>query len=359
MIRILGFLCLLVSFLPAQAHLLPKQNATMNVIDNAAFFVVSVPVSALRNVDDDGNRLLSNAEVQRHNESIQSQFASGFKVVAGQQAGSSVLTWLVPPQTDGHIVDADYVIVMHRVNFPVAPQELSLETSLFGVNAGESQMTITATRGTNREVVILDSSRSIHTFFRGPLAVFASFVGIGIEHILTGADHLAFLLTVLVAGAGVRYWFAVVTAFTLAHSITLVLAALKIVQISVSIVEPGIAASIVLIALINIFSANTQLKSRTPLMMAVVFSCGLLHGFGFASAIGVFPIDGVNRIATLSGFNVGIEIGQLLFVGAALVLVEAIRRLAYLKSIKLLPQVSSALAATFGAIWFAQAVMNA
>lgn len=358
MIRAVALFGLLAASIAAQAHLLPKQNATMNVVDNAAFFVVSVPVSSLKRVDEDANGLLSGLEIQQHGDEIQKQFAAGFKVAAEQQVGSSVLTWVLPPQTDGHTTDADYVIIMHRVNFPVAPQQITLGTSLFGLHAGESQMTLTATRGTTKEVAILNASTPSHTFFRGALSIFGDFVKIGIEHILTGVDHLVFLLTILIAGAGLRYWLGIVTAFTVAHSVTLSLAVLNLVQVPASIVEPGIAASIVLMAALNLVAGTTQASPRLSRQVVIVFLCGLLHGFGFASAVGMPSGGGMNQLATLAGFNIGIELGQLFFVGTVLLIFNTAGRFAQAESTQALPRVSSALAATCGAVWFAQALIS-
>ena len=359
MIRIVAMLGLLAASFAAQAHLLPKQNATMNIVDNAVFFVVSVPVSALKRVDDDANGLLSDAEIQRHGDEIRKQFVSGFKVTADQQLGRSVLTWVLPPQTDGQPTDVDYVIVMHRVNFPVAPQQVALNVSLFGLLAGESQMTLTATRGTSKEVAILNASAPNHTFFLGPISIFGEFIKIGVEHVLTGVDHLVFLLTILVAGAGLRYWLGVVTAFTVAHSITLSLAVLDIVQVPASIVEPGVAASIVLMAALNLYAGTSRASTRMSSQVAIVFLCGLLHGFGFASAIGVQSIVALNQLAALAGFNIGIELGQLFFVGTVLLAFATTRRLGQLNATRLCSRFSSALAATCGAVWFAQALMSA
>lgn len=141
-----------------------------------------------------------------------------------------------------------------------------------------------------------------------------------------------------------------VVCFTVAHSITLALAAFGVVRIPAKMVEPGIAASIVIMALLNLgFSGSSKRSLSTRGRIAVVFGCGLLHGFGFSSAIGSMAVDTGSRIATLAGFNLGIEIGQFAFLASAMLLMVMARR--YLNS----PQrfsmstVASILAAVLGA----------
>ncbi len=164
-----------------------------------------------------------------------------------------------------------------------------------------------ATRGAAAEAAVLSAGESTHVFFRGGLATFSHFLRVGVTHILGGFDHLLFLLTILVA-AGWRYWLATITSFTVAHSISLALAVLGIVRLPAAFVEPAIAASIVLVALGNLWR-RPQTTGIHPWRIAVVFACGLLHGVGFSSAVGAMPLDTGNRLATIAGFNLGIEAG--------------------------------------------------
>jgi hypothetical protein len=340
----------------AAAHLLPAQNATMNVIDSAAYFVVSVPASALKGVDDDANGLLSPAEMQRHTALIVSQFEARFHVSDQGKPGGVALSWLAPPQTDGDIADTAYVIILQRVDFASAIKEPVVTTDLFGAGPGEKQMTITATRGATRQVAILEAGARSHTFFRGYIATFVDFIRIGIEHVLTGPDHLLFLLTILLAASRWRYWLGVVTSFTLAHSITLSLSVFDLVRLPPNIVEPGIAASIVFMALVNLRGAGRIATREGWVRIAIVFACGLLHGFGFASAIAAMGVDAESRIAALAGFNIGIETGQFLFVGAVLLLFGILGRLGSAVLAQKLPQLATASAAILGGLLLIQRI---
>jgi HupE / UreJ protein len=357
------------------AHLLPAQNATLNIIDNAAFIVVSVPVSALQGVDDDSDGLLSLVEMQRHNAAIIRQFQARFQMTDGGVKGQTVLSWVVPPQTDHDTTDSNYLVLMQRINFPNLIALPTVSTDLFGTREGEAQMTMTATRDfaktasetsknvaaiTNqvREVAILRPGNGQHQFFRGPWAIFRDFVRIGGEHILSGTDHLLFLLTIIVGAAGWRYWLGVITCFTIAHSITLTLSALNVMRFPASVIEPCIAASIVLMALLNLASLRATSQGiavswlhATGARMGIVFACGLLHGCGFASAIGAMSVATPSRIATLAGFNIGIEIGQFLFVATALLLMAIFKKLGWSRIAEQLPSVASYAAIVLG-LWF-------
>jgi hypothetical protein len=148
-----------------------------------------------------------------------------------------------------------------------------------------------------------------------------SFILLGIEHILTGYDHLLFLLGLLLRGGSWLSLAKIVTAFTLAHSVTLALAALDIVVLPDRLVEAVIALSIAFVAAENIF-----LKPVASRRWVVSFCFGLVHGFGFSSALRELDLPRHGLVLALFGFNVGVEIGQGLVVAAALPLLALIRR---------------------------------
>jgi hydrogenase/urease accessory protein HupE len=135
-----------------------------------------------------------------------------------------------------------------------------------------------------------------------------SFFALGVEHILTGYDHLLFLAGLLLVCDRFRQAAGVITLFTLAHSITLALAALNVVHLSPRIVEPAIAASILYVGIENIFG-----KHRFAWRAVVTFVFGLVHGLGFASALRDVGLGttSVGLIGPLVKFNLGVEAGQL------------------------------------------------
>jgi hydrogenase/urease accessory protein HupE len=159
------------------------------------------------------------------------------------------------------------------------------------------------------------------------LDVVADYARLGIEHILTGPDHLLFVFGLVLLADTRRRLFATVTAFTLGHSVTLTLAALGLVDLPSRPIEAAIAASVLALAVeLARDPLHPTLMRRYPWVMAAAF--GLLHGLGFASALREAGLPAGEIPLALASFNCGIEVGQLLFVGMVLAswsLVAALR----------------------------------
>ena len=148
--------------------------------------------------------------------------------------------------------------------------------------------------------------------------VVADYLWLGMQHILLGPDHLLFVLCLLLIVSGTRKLVATITAFTLAHSLTLGLAVLGLISVPQAPVEAVIALSILLLAteLARKASGRTGLVHHHPWLVALCF--GLLHGLGFAGALGEIGLPPVDVYPALFSFNVGVEVGQLLFVALVL-----------------------------------------
>ena len=143
---------------------------------------------------------------------------------------------------------------------------------------------------------------------------------LGIEHILTGYDHLLFLGCLLVPGGGWRSRVAIVSAFTVAHSLTLVLAAMRVVTPPPQFVEPAIALSIGYVAVENLVADRQSRRWPTA------FGFGLIHGFGFAGMLDVLDLPLSQWLAAVAAFNLGVEIGQLAVVAVAVPLIVIVAR---------------------------------
>lgn len=146
------------------------------------------------------------------------------------------------------------------------------------------------------------------------LQSFLAYVANGFLHILPkGLDHVLFVLGIFFFALKLRPLLWQVTAFTVAHTLTLALATLGIVSVPASVVEPLIAASIAYVGIENIFHR----KATSRIRIAVVFAFGLLHGLGFANVLGNIGLSPGHFIASLIAFNVGVELGQLTILLAA------------------------------------------
>jgi hydrogenase/urease accessory protein HupE len=165
------------------------------------------------------------------------------------------------------------------------------------------------------------------TAARGPLAIAVAYLMLGIEHILFGFDHLFFVLALILIVRSGRRLLLTVTAFTIAHSITLSLATLGVVHVPGPPVEASIALSILLLAceIVRLQRGEASLTARWPWIVAFCF--GLLHGFGFASALRDIGLPQGDIPLALFSFNVGVEIGQLIFIGGVLGVLACARRI--------------------------------
>jgi hydrogenase/urease accessory protein HupE len=159
-----------------------------------------------------------------------------------------------------------------------------------------------------------------------PSAVARQYVWLGMEHIWTGVDHLLFLVCLLWIAQTWRRTLITITGFTLAHSMTLVLSALSVVHVSVPPIEAAIALSVVFLAAEVIHGPCRSLVWLYPIVVSSAF--GLLHGFGFAAALAEIGLPQVELATGLLCFNVGVEIGQILFVAGVVGVMRSMQRLA-------------------------------
>lgn len=159
-------------------------------------------------------------------------------------------------------------------------------------------------------------------------SVFGSYLVFGVEHILLGWDHLLFVLGLVLLVTGWRRLVWAITGFTAAHSITLALAMLDVVRVPGPPVEAVIALSIVVLAVEAIRYRRTGVETlaiRAPWLVSMAI--GLIHGLGFAAALSEYGLPGHARFVSLLGFNLGVEMGQLAFIGVLVVLGVLVRRL--------------------------------
>jgi hydrogenase/urease accessory protein HupE len=175
------------------------------------------------------------------------------------------------------------------------------------------------------------------------------FFRLGLEHILSGYDHLVFLVALVLAGGKLRSLLGVITAFTVGHSLSLALAALGVWAPAAWLIEPGIALSIGYVAIENILGLDPSKRWR------ITFPFGLLHGFGFSGALLDVGLPRAEIPSALLFFNVGVEVGQIALLCVALPL------LCYLRDWSSLPRFAlpalNASVAALSVVWFMQRVL--
>jgi hydrogenase/urease accessory protein HupE len=162
--------------------------------------------------------------------------------------------------------------------------------------------------GKQREFVFSSSTREYHTGEATFLQKAKQFLLLGLEHIFTGYDHILFVISLLFGAMTIRRLLSLITAFTVAHSVTLALATLEIIHLPAKLVESAIALSIVYVALQNIFTPDSRHRSW------IAFGFGLIHGFGFAGILSEIRLDQGDMVTSLLFFNAGIELGQIVIV---------------------------------------------
>ena len=206
-----------------------------------------------------------------------------------------------------------------------------------------------------RSQSMLDRSRDSVEYFsgsrQGVLAIGQRFVGAGIHHILIGPDHLLFLVGLLLLGGSLRRLVLVVSAFTLAHTVTLSLAVLNLVSPPSRVVEPLIALSIVYVG-----ADNLLVKGGRDARAWIAFAFGLVHGFGFAGVLREMELPPRAVGWSLLSFNAGVEIGQLMVVVSVASVLGALRRYSHVAGRRVAFAGSVAVIAA-GAFWFVQRVL--
>ena len=264
------------------------------------------------------------AAIQRELESLA---ANEFSLYWGEQRA-------IPNQTSARRKDSQNIEISLRFQRSNSAQVRLVSTLIERLPLGHREfLSVKTTSGSSLGEAMLSAeenslqielpANTVSTVASNKSHSFFAFLKLGIEHILTGDDHLLFLFALMVVCRDLRSIFTVITCFTIAHSITLALATLDIVRLPGRIVEPMIAASIAYVGIENL------IRGEAPKWRGLItFSFGLVHGLGFADALREFEISagGFGIVLPLVGFNVGVEVGQLSVAGVVLPILWQLRK---------------------------------
>jgi hypothetical protein len=262
-------------------------------------------------------------------------------------------------------VDGSYVWLPFSADCGGAFRRLSIDYRILAEEDPSHRGLLTLSADGTAQTAVLGGVPDVRLFeldHPSPWSAFVEYLRAGIWHIWSGIDHLLFLLSLLLPAVLTRRpnrWEAVpvaapafanivkvVTAFTLAHSITLSLAAFDVIRLPGRLTESVIAASIIVAALNNVFPRVTEGRWR------IAFAFGLLHGFGFASVLAEMGLPQGARLISLVAFNLGVEAGQLAVVLAVMPAAYLLRATAFYRR-GVMPWGSSAIAA-LAMVWFVQ-----
>ena len=387
----------LLAMTAAQAHLVAAQKGTLNLVGNAAFLVLSVPVSALHAVDDDGDGGLSRAELRNHADAIGQQITAGVQLqgpagalplqlvmldIAPEQANAEQTPAEQTPVEQANAAAASQLLVLGRFDadrsgagvagakagftdaaFPDAAfaHGLSLRFSLFGSKTGEQAQDMTITRQQETQWLRFTPDHNSKVLLPSAAAVFADYVESGAVHVLRGADHLLFLLVVLSVAWSVPALLGALTSFTLGHAVTLVASVWAGVAVPGRIVEPAIALTIVGMAAFDVWSRRRAKVLPALVRLLLVFGCALVHGLGLAEALRdltQWPSGSTAFTLALVGFNVGIEIAQIAVALVAGLAVYLLCRINGPAARQRIAQHGSLLALLVGTFWLMERIAH-
>ncbi|AKU98222.1 Membrane protein [Labilithrix luteola] len=270
--------------------------------------------AALPALDRDGDGKLSARELDDGASIVDAGIVRPFSIGASGGACQVALTSLA--------IDGEDAIVRARATCPAGGHDLTFGFGfLEPFPSGHRHLVHVRAGNVDQETVAMRTSPTILVDTGHPIVAsrMPSFFGMGIEHILTGYDHLAFLAALVVVGGRARGLFKAITAFTLAHSASLALAVLGIWTPAPRFVEPAIALSIAYVGVENFFVRDTDKRWRITLPF------GFVHGFGFAGALAERNLPAPRIPAALLGFNLGVEAGQIAILALVVPLVMLAR----------------------------------
>jgi len=213
------------------------------------------------------------------------------------------------------LADGDGIVYRNSFACADAAGDIIYRSTVLTEKDRVARQVVLIAQGKSEAQALLDATTTTVTLSTAPPSLVSTaqrYLVTGIEHIFLGYDHIAFLVAVVLWARKLVPVIKIVTAFTIAHSLTLSLAALNILVIPSRIVEPAIAASIVFVAVENFFSRDVDRRWR------VAFLFGLIHGFGFAGVLRDIGLPPNTAVPALAAFNIGVEIGQVAIVAAAL-----------------------------------------
>ncbi len=318
MLRWLAFLVALVVASPAVGHPAPFSYLDVNLHDGRidGTLVVHVTDVAHDLAVSPADQLLDRTVLWSRQREITARLGRGLTLRAERPLK---LEW-----TDVEPLSNDAALKLSFRAAGTPPGALRVRTDLFPYDRYHQTFVNIYEAGKLRQQWIFSRGAAERTYYLGTTAgaieVMKTFVPAGVHHILVGPDHLLFLVGLLLLGGSWKALVRIVTAFTLAHSLTLSLAALGIFSPPAAIIEPAIALSIVFVGVDNLVRGKG--RDLRP-WAALVF--GLVHGFGFASVLRQFGLPREALSWSLFSFNVGVELGQLAVVVPVATLLAVIR----------------------------------
>ena len=276
-----------------------------------------VTVSKIVDLDDNRDHRITKEELNRHAPAIYDFLRERIKLRIGKKPGD--FGEPEPAQFSENIeaaTEKDYhqtlVHFVFRKDVALPPDEFTLIYEIFAtLGDRHTNLALIEESAAHSEEIIFTKFEPDYTYFTNTQIPLRSqmfqFLKLGVKHIFLGYDHILFLLALIVVS---KFWdlLKIVTAFTVAHTITLMLAALEIVRLPPRLIETSIAVTIMYVALENLWVKKTSHR------WMLTFGFGLIHGFGFANVLRDLGLPTQGLVRSLVCFNLGVEVGQITIV---------------------------------------------
>jgi len=313
--------CLLAGSLRLSAHVKDLIVCEFRLTENKVSLTLVLPMMLLQGFDDNRDGEISSLEARNHQEMILRSLEPRIVLRDGTNQAKLTLSDLpanyVPPDLGSQ--PGSHGAIQVEFVFAQPVQQLKVYYDYFPL---PERCVATFHRGNKVKAFTFDSNHREYEF-EHPGSQFANFMFLGVNHLFTGPDHILFLLALICGSLNLLSTVKTVTAFTVSHSLTLALGALGWVQLPPSVVEPLIALSIIYTAVHNLR------KQPSASLWPVAFGFGLIHGLSFASILTEVKLIGSSLLGALAGFNVGMELGQLVLVLLFAPMITGVRELQY------------------------------
>ncbi len=352
---------------PSDSYITIKKHDTNKSLIHAQWDISLRDLDYALGLDDNNDGNITWGEVKRHHKDIEDYAFESMRIKAGEKyCKNQINKHSIDNHSDGAYAILDFFIDCQSSK---RPKIFDLEYSLFFEFDPQHRGLLKIQHNDKTLTAIFSPEKSIQHFnldLLNPLNQFLEFTKEGIWHIWIGFDHILFLLALLLPAVLIKYegkwieisdfktafWnvFKIVTAFTIAHSITLSIAALEIIELPSRLVESLIALSVIIAALNNIFPIFN--KGR----WFIAFLFGLIHGFGFASVLMDLGLTQSTLLIALVSFNIGVEIGQLFIVFVFMPISYKINKTSFYKNIVF--YIGSIAIALIAMLWFIERIFN-
>ena len=299
----------------------------------------------------DPDSLMDADFLARHTPALEAMLASHLSLVADGVPVVPEWTGAAP------VPDRRTIAFAWHAAWPHPPGMLRIDGPLFAYDTQHETYLNVYENGALKQQDLLTHERTRYDHFtggrQGLLAVLRTFLLAGMHHIFIGPDHILFIVGLLLLGGSPVRLLKIVTAFTLAHSVTLALATLGIVTPPPRLVEPVIALSIVAVGISNLRVLRSGGSPAVDARVWVALGFGFIHGFGFASVLRDFGLPRAALGASLFAFNAGVEVGQACIVGIVAPILALVRLRAPTQAPRVVT-VGSLVVALAGGYWFVE-----